>query len=323
MTEFYPLRFGPILKRYLWGGRRLQSVLGKELPPGDDYAESWELVDHGDDQSVVQYGPLAGATLERLLAAHGQALLGRHWPQPRFPLLFKFLDCNRNLSLQVHPNDDQAAQLDPPDFGKTEAWVILHAEPGAVVYAGLKAGVDRPALERAVQQGRTQQCLHQIEPRQGDCIFIPAGVAHALGAGLVVAEVQQSSDTTFRLFDWNRVGADGKPRTLHVREALEVIDYDFGPVQPQSPQPTSNAHAQTLVACDKFVLQRWEISTPQSLGGDDVCRLVVALEGGVAISGDPCGELLKAGQTALLPASLAVCTLTPQDRATLLVTRLP
>src|SRR5262245_21894138 len=125
----HPLRFQPLFKRYLWGDRRLGTVLGKPIGEGNDYAESWEVVDHGADQSVVAAGPLAGDTLAELVRSHGQDLLGRHAPQPRFPLLFKFLDCNRALSVQVHPNDEQAKKLDPPDLGKTEAWVILAAEP--------------------------------------------------------------------------------------------------------------------------------------------------------------------------------------------------
>ena len=130
MNANYPLRFQPVLRRYLWGGRRLETVLGKPLPPGDDYAESWELVDHGADQSVVTAGPLVGSSLGDLVRELGSAVLGRHAPQPQFPLLFKFLDAQKNLSVQVHPNDQQAARLTPPDRGKTEAWIVMHAEPG-------------------------------------------------------------------------------------------------------------------------------------------------------------------------------------------------
>src|SRR3954465_8905730 len=190
-----PLRFAPLFKRYLWGGRRLASLLNKPIGEGDDCAESWEVADHGEDQTVVVGGPLAGMTLAEGLASYGQDLLGRHAPRSRFPLLFKFLDCRRVLSVQVHPGDAAAAKQGPPDLGKTEAWVILAAEPGSLVYAGLKRGFDRAALEREVNRGTTELCLHKFEPQVGDCIFIPAETVHALGAGLVVAEIQQASDT--------------------------------------------------------------------------------------------------------------------------------
>ena len=238
MASCPPLRFAPLLKRYLWGGRRLGTLLGKPIGAEEDYAESWEIADHGADQTVVSGGPLAGMTLEQVLEKHGRELLGQHWDSKqcsRFPLLFKFLDCRRVLSVQVHPNDAAAAKQVPPDLGKTEAWVILAAEPGSVVYAGLKRGFDQAALERELVRGTTELCLHKFEPKVGDCIFIPAGTVHALGAGLVVAEIQQASDTTFRLFDWNRVGPDGKPRQLHIEESLAAIDYSAGPVQPQVP----------------------------------------------------------------------------------------
>ena len=161
------------------------------------------------DQSRVLYGPLAGRTLGELTQTHGQALLGRHAPQKRFPLLFKFLDCHKVLSVQVHPDDARAARLDPPDLGKTEAWVVLHADPGGVLYAGLRSDVDRPALERAVEQHTVADCLHRLTPQPGDCVLIEAGTVHALGAGLVVAEIQQASNTTWRLDDWGRLGPDG------------------------------------------------------------------------------------------------------------------
>jgi mannose-6-phosphate isomerase len=230
------------------------------------------------------------------------------------------LDAHRDLSVQVHPNDQQAARQTPPDLGKTEAWVVLDALPGSRLYAGLKSGVDRESLARAVAQGDTQRCLHCIEPRPGDCIFVPAGTLHALGAGLLVAEIQQSSDTTFRLFDWNRVDTDGRRRALHVEQALETIDYQRGPVSPQTPQPTDLAHVQRLVDCDKFVLDRWHFDAPAPLatstGG---FHLLAVLAGAVHVSGDPSEQPLMTGQTLLVPASVAQHTqLHPRGAATML-----
>lgn len=182
MSTLYPLRFHPLYKRYLWGGRRLETALGKPLPPGDNYAESWEICDHGADQSVAAWGPLAGKTLASLVREYGRQLLGRHHPKSQFPLLVKFLDAAQSLSVQVHPNDVQAAGLNPPDSGKTEAWIVLEAEPESRIYAGLKAGVKRSDLERAVREGRCEDCLHYFHPQIGDCVYSPAGTIHALGA---------------------------------------------------------------------------------------------------------------------------------------------
>jgi mannose-6-phosphate isomerase len=303
MSHIYPLRFSPIYRNYLWGGRRLELVLGKELGEGEHYAESWEVVDHGQDQSHVAFGPLQGTTLGELVPKQGAELLGRHHPQKQFPLLVKFLDAQQNLSVQVHPNDEQAARLDPPDLGKTEAWVVLHAEPGSLIYAGLKRGFDRHALEREVNRGTTELCLHRFEPAPGDCVFLPAGTIHALGAGLVVAEIQQASDTTYRLFDWNRLGPDGKPRTLHVREALDTIDFAAGPVTPQSPQATDDSRREQLVECDKFILDRWRLDGAATIGGDGRFHILTILEGEAEIAGDPAGRPLRKGETMLLPAA--------------------
>jgi len=324
MTDLYPFRFRPILKRYIWGGRRLNTHLGKTLGSGDDYAESWEICDRGPDQSVVESGPLARTTLHQLVVERGPELLRRHRPQSRFPLLLKFLDAARTLSVQVHPNDAQAARLDPPDLGKTEAWVVLAAEPGATIYAGLKPGVDRPALTEALRKGECQQMLHQVQPQPGDCIFLPAGTVHALGEGLLVAEIQQASDTTYRLFDWNRLGVHSKPRPLHIEQALEVIDFERGPVDPQQPQPTDGPEVSRLVTCDKFVLDRWQFDGLMTVGGDDRCHILAVLEGSLSIAtADPTAAELVRGQTVLLPACLGQIELRPAGTTVLLDAYLP
>jgi mannose-6-phosphate isomerase len=323
MPHLPPLRFAPIFKQYLWGGRRLEALLGKPLGPGDHYAESWELVDHGADQSIVLAGPLEGTTLHDLVTNQGEALFGRHNPQSRFPLLSKFLDAHRTLSVQVHPNDAQAARLDPPDLGKTEAWVVLAAEPGSKIYAGLNPGVDRATLARELDNGTCDKCLHQFEPQVGDCIFLEAGTVHAIGAGLVVAEIQQASDTTYRLFDWNRVDDDGRPRQLHVQESLDTIDYSRGPVAPQQPRPTDHPQRVRLVECDKFVLDRWQIEEPFTGGGDQRFHILAVVDGQAALVAGDHEELLPCGSTILLPASCREYSVRPQGRATLLDMYLP
>jgi mannose-6-phosphate isomerase len=323
MPMLPPLLFEPILRQYVWGGRRLESELGKRLPPGDRFAESWEIVDHGADQSVVAGGPFSGMTLHELVAAHGESLFGAG-PRPRqFPLLFKFLDAHQTLSVQVHPNDEQAARLDPPDLGKTEAWVVLAADPGSKIYAGLRSGVDRQQLQQAIDAGGCDTCLHVFEPAVGDCLLIEAGTVHALGAGLLMAEIQQASDTTFRLFDWNRVDRDGRPRQLHIQQALDVIRYARGPVGPQRPQATDRPHVERLVACDKFVLDRWRFERAEELKTGGRFHVVSIVDGGVDVATGDVHHSLSRGRTILLPASCERVLLEPQGRAVLLDMYLP
>jgi mannose-6-phosphate isomerase len=319
----YPLHFQPLYKQYMWGGRKFETSLGRVLGPGENYAESWEICDHGADQSVAAWGPLAGATLGQLVAQHGQDLLGRNHPQTRFPLIAKFLDARQTLSVQVHPNDAQAARLNPPDSGKTEVWIILEAEAEGLIYAGLKPGVDRPALESAVREGRCEDCLHSFHPKAGDCVFLPAGTVHSLGAGLLAAEIQQSSDTTFRLFDWNRLGPDGKPRLLHIEQGLQVVDYKTGPVNPQRSQAADRAGASRLVACDKFVLDRLAFDAPRKIGGDNRCHILIILQGSLLVEGDPAMAPMSRGSTALIPACLDRVRLIPQKSVTALDAYLP
>jgi mannose-6-phosphate isomerase len=323
MELIYPLRFLPIIQHRVWGGRRLQTLLGKDLGPGSDFGESWEIVDHGHDQSVVASGPLQGLTLRELVESQAAQLFGRHAGISRFPLLFKFLDAHDRLSVQVHPNDKQAAQLDPPDLGKTEAWYVLAADSGSLIWTGLKRGFDRESLQREVKRGTCELCLHKWEPKAGDCVLLPAGTIHALGAGIVIAEIQQSSDTTFRLFDWNRVDEKGQSRTLHIHEALGVVDYERGPVSPQSPTPTDRDGVVRLAACEKFIWDRWRILQPAALGGDDRFHIIAVVEGALEVEGDPSGRPLTTGQTLLVPAACGPCTLTPRGNATFLDAYLP
>jgi len=298
-----PLIFSPIYRRYIWGGRRFETTLGRPLPAGEDYAESWELVDRGPDQSVVAVGPLAGATLGQLVADHGPELLGRRAPQKAFPLLFKFLDASRDLSVQVHPDDERAAKLGTADLGKTEAWYVVDAAPGSRVYAGLKAGASREEFAAALREGRCDEVLHSFEARPGDCIFIPAGTLHAIGAGLMVAEIQQSSDVTYRLFDWNRVGPDGRPRPLHVEAGLEATTRTV-PVDPVAPTPTTDPASRRLVTCDYFLFDEVRPSATWEVGGDDGCHFLAVLSGSIALDPRWAMPPLTAGGCVLLPASI-------------------
>ncbi len=318
-----PIRFHPVFQHYLWGGHRLANELGKPVSSADICAESWEVVDHRDGQSVVVAGPWQGKTLHELVTSHGPDLLGRHAPLDQFPLLLKLLDAQKQLSVQVHPDDERASRLNPPDRGKTEAWIVLSASPGSFIYAGLKQGFDRASFERELARDTCELCLHRVEPKPGDCIFLPAGLVHALGAGLMVAEIQQASNATFRLYDWNRIDRDGKQRELHIEAALEAIDFGLGPANPQALTETDDPHVDRLVSSSKFVIDRWTIDNPKTLEAANRFHIILVISGKIAIDGDYLPTPLQRGETILIPASHSETRLTPEEDAVMLDVYLP
>ena len=250
--NLHPLTFTPVLKDYLWGGRNLVK-LGRTLPAAGPVAESWEIAAHADGTTIVDQGLWAGQPLTAVQQTLGLDLIGRRsaWAHERgkFPLLVKLLDAQTPLSVQVHPNDDYALAHEGNELGKTEMWVVLHAEPQARLILGVRAGADAVRFRQALGEGRLEPLLHVLPVKTGDHVCVPAGTLHAIMEGLLIAEIQQNSNTTYRVYDWNRVGADGKPRPLHVEKALEVID--FGRVEPAVGQPQLLAEAQGV--------QRWEL----------------------------------------------------------------
>lgn len=320
-----PLHFEPILKRIRWGGTRLGTVLGKPLGDATDYAESWEISDHGADQSIVSTGPLRGKALNQLISEFGDTLLGSAHVGTQFPLLIKFLDAHDRLSLQVHPNDTQARTYDPDENGKTEAWVILATEPGSRLYAGLKSGVTRDQFQQQLSAGTVEECLHSFEVNAGDCVYVPAGTVHAIGEGVLLAEVQQSSDMTFRIHDWGRMGSDGQPRELHIDQALSCIDFDRGPVDPVCPQrlPDGAAVTEELVRCDKFLIRRHQLDSAVTFAPEVGFRILMLLAGTGALTTDETSWSLVKGNTVLIPASCPAVQITPEDPITLLEVSVP
>lgn len=332
-----PLVFHPILKRIRWGGRRLGEALGKPLGDGDDYAESWEVADHGSDQSVVACGPFAGWTLSRLVRERGRELLGRRAPDgsgaAQFPLLVKLLDAQDRLSVQVHPGDELAKRCDPAENGKTEAWLILDAAPGSLIYAGLKPGTTAQLLREHLAAGTVAECLHSFPARAGDCVFIPAGTVHAIGEGILMAEVQQQSDLTFRLFDWGRLDRDGRPRPLHVEESLSAIDFSRGPAGPVRPEVLAEelgCRSERLVSCSYFELRRHTLSWPQPVSHPGECSILLGIAGvgelhwnGSAAGGGNDSQSLRPGQTVLIPASAPEVRIEPRGEVALLEVLLP
>jgi len=321
-----PLAFEPILKRAIWGGRRLGTLMGKDIGDAHDAAESWEIADHGDAVSVVKNGPLAGTSLRDLVRNHPAELFGKgRANQTQFPLLVKLIDARESLSVQVHPNDELAKKL-AGDNGKTESWVVIAVEPDALIYAGLKPDVTREMLEHAIEHGTVEPLLHRFEPKPGDCLLIEAGTVHAIGAGVLVAEIQQMSDTTFRLFDWNRLGADGKPRELHVEKALQSIDFARGPVDPIVPKPLvleNDDVREPLVVCPYFEIERWTIEAPEEVGRDDRFTILMVVEGDIEIRGPDGDQPVRRGETLLLPASLGPTMIHPTGRAVVLACQQP
>jgi mannose-6-phosphate isomerase len=317
-----PLRFEPYLRPMVWGGCRLAEALGRPLPTAEPYGEAWLVSDHPSHRSIMADGPRAGRTLHDLLRQDPAALLGPAAAAPSsFPWLIKLLDAHDWLSVQVHPDDAAAARLWPGEGGKTEAWFILDAAPESRVYAGLKPGVDAARLRAALAAGTAADCLHSFTPRPGDCLFLPAGTVHAVGGGVLMAEVQQTSDATFRLYDWGRVGADGKPRKLHVEEALACIDWDAGPVAPVRvdgyPAATGPAR-QRLAECRYFTVDYVRDTTPFAVEGGRL-QAAVALHGLGTLGGAP----VRPGDALVLPAASAGWECVPDGPLGLLLASLP
>jgi len=272
-----PLVFEPLFMERVWGGRRLETLLGKRLPPGVRIGESWELVDREEAQSVVHTGPLRGWILHDLWRQKRTEIFGPGLAEtPRFPLLCKILDAQERLSVQVHPPASVAASLRGEP--KTEMWYLLDASLDSDLYAGLKPGVTRAGFEHALQAGHVAEQIHSFPIRAGDAMFIPSGRIHAIGAGNLIVEIQQNSDTTYRVFDWNRLGLDGKPRELHVGESLESINFDD--VEPGIVQP----QGELLVECPLFHVEQWVLSGPRMSPGPGFAVFVV-VEGSVECGG--------------------------------------
>ena len=288
-----PLTFEPIFMERIWGGRRLASLFGKKLPAHKRIGESWEIVDREDAQSVVTVGSLKGLTLHELWMRHRGEIFGEISDAPRFPLLIKLLDAQEKLSLQVHPPAQVAGRLGAEP--KTECWYVAHADPGAELYVGLKQKLSPSGFRRAIEAGEAANNVHVIRVAAGDAMLLPSGRIHAIGAGNVLVELQQNSDTTYRVFDWNRVDDSGKPRRLHVEEALMSINFED--VEPQLSIP----EGELLVRSPFFELQKWQLSRPREIAPVGKFAVVCCLTGNIQCAGVHRGP----GEFMLIPAALA------------------
>ncbi|MGA3006360.1 MAG: type I phosphomannose isomerase catalytic subunit [Opitutaceae bacterium] len=291
------LRFQPVYFERVWGGRVLETALGRTLPPDRTIGESWDLVDRPEAQSVVRAGPFAGQTLRAVLEKHGTEIMGPGWPDKRpFPLLVKWLDCRERLSLQVHPPEDVAYDIGGEP--KTESWFITETLPGAHLIAGLRRGVTREQFEQALAQGVVEQCVNRFPVVPGDAILVNSGQIHAIDAGVLLLEIQQNSDTTYRVFDWNRAGLDGQPRQLHVAESLRSIQWDAPPPALLRAAPT----AEVIADCPSFLIRRMPLDKDEklSIAAGEQPRLLSVVAGSLRVVGSS-GETLVRGDTALLP----------------------
>ena len=298
-----PITFKPLYMQRVWGGRELERVYGRALPdPMQPFGESWEIVDREKEQSVVDHGPLAGTPLHDLWSDHREEIFGSGYGSgghPRFPILIKVLDARDDLSIQVHPPPHLAARLGGEP--KTEMWFIADCDPGAKLYVGLKHGVTRADFEQAIARGTVADCVHAIRPKPGESIFIPSGRLHAIGAGFLIHEIQQNSDTTYRVFDWNRLGLDGKARELHVAESLASIDFDD--FEPTMDQPDG----ETLATCKYFKTARKSIAAGESIGNPQTGKfsIVSVVEGALESAA---GRHFGLGQFLLLPCDAVPLT---------------
>lgn len=315
----YPLIFKPIFKERVWGGRNLEKLYRKAIPPNVPIGESWEVADRPGDVSVIANGAFAGKDLRWLIETHGTEVLGAAKTARRFPLLIKILDAQDVLSLQVHPPASIAPKLGGES--KTEMWYIAHAEPGAHLYAGLKKGVTRDEFERRLKEGTVAECVHRVNVKTGDAMFLPSGRVHAIGPGLVIFEIQQNSDTTYRVFDWNRAGLDGKPRELHIEQSLASIDFND-----HEPAPIQTAYSRNptvkvryvvddpLFRVDAMKIKRrfffnFRSAEPYILG---------ILQGELVVSHNKVDYAVKAGEFCLVPASLELVSLRAESQVELL-----
>jgi mannose-6-phosphate isomerase len=292
----YPLKFKPIYKELIWGGNKFRTILGKNSPADKKIGESWELVDLPNDKSVIINGQFAGQTISDVLQKYPQEITGKKNYQPPFGLLIKFIDAADDLSVQVHPDAQTVKKLET-GAPKTECWYIINAEPNSFIYKGLKPGITRKQFEQSIKNGTCAELLNKVPVKIGQCYLLPAGTVHAIGAGILITEIQTPSETTFRVFDYNRL-QNGKPRQLHIAQALESIHFDQNPDE-LTVKTTGRLVDTEYFKVDKITSQAGA-SIPISAG---IMKVIIIINGsGKIISKDAEPVNFVKGQTILLPA---------------------
>lgn len=299
----------------IWGGDRLRTQYGKPTTPGVPIGESWMIADHAQHVSVVTDGPHAGRTLRELLEEDAAGLLGsraRLTPHGRFPLLLKLLDAGDKLSVQVHPDDEDARRLGEPDVGKTEMWYVLQGDEGSELYCGLPTDVTRERFKEAISSGNCADLLARFPATEGTSVFVPAGTVHAIGGGCLLAEIQQNSDITYRIYDWDRVGADGSERELHIERALEVTHFGSlhsGPARPLS-YASGTSEVSVLAACKYFAAERVRVTRSYTCTTrGETFALLLGTSGAVQVRCNDDERELKPGCALMVPGSVPEFTI--------------
>ncbi|NLI72648.1 MAG: mannose-6-phosphate isomerase [Bacteroidales bacterium] len=317
----YPLKFKPIVKDKIWGGSKLEKLYGKKPDGLPNIGESWELSGYPNDVSVVSNGYLAGKTLQELLDTYKEQLVGKRVYSRfgnSFPLLFKLIHAEDNLSIQVHP-DDKTALKRHNTLGKTEMWYVLHAEPKAELIIGFNKNYSKKAYLKALEEDKVEELLRHVPVEPGDCFFIPAGLVHAIGKGIVLAEIQESSDATYRIYDYKRKDVEGNERELHTELALSVINFKASKYPKTEYTPVLNEFV-PLVKCEYFTTELLDFNNKVTLPYNLTETFVVymCLEGNFEISGGTSITHVKKGETIMLPAGMKYPTLIPDGRAKVL-----
>lgn len=321
-TSLYPLKFEPILKDKIWGGTRLKTMLYKEISPANCCGESWEVSGLVGDESMITNGFLAENNLNELLEIYMTELVGEKNYEKYglgFPLLIKFIDAQDNLSVQVHPNDE-LAQRKYGQSGKTEMWHVIASEPGSGLYVGFNKTVSKAQFEEAIANGTVEEVLQFYPVQPGDTFMIPAGTVHAIGKGVLLAEIQQPSDITFRVFDWNRLDDEGNSRELHVQEALEAIDFDHQTDNFKVEyQPQLNKTVR-LVRSQYFNTSLLEFDQPLNKSFVEIDSFVIymCLDGQILLAYGDERERLETGEVVLIPAEMEEVQLLPARKSKVL-----
>jgi mannose-6-phosphate isomerase len=326
MNTNYPLKFQPIYKEKLWGGQKIRSMLGKDFGKLLNCGESWEISGVAGDVSVVANGPLAGTDLNQLLAWAGADLMGKRVYEAsptEFPLLIKFLDANDDLSIQVHPNDEQAKAMHGC-LGKTEMWYILQADADAKLIAGFNKNTSREEYQERLANKRLKEILNEEQVTAGDVFFIPAGRVHTIGKGILLAEIQQTSDVTYRIYDFDRVDANGQKRALHTAQAIEVIDFQkhehYKSIYTNQENQVNQLVSDVYFETNKLQLTQALVRELLQL---DSFIIYICIEGSGSISAGGTSVSLKQGETVLIPACIANILLQPDASFGLLETYVP
>lgn len=331
-TPLYPLRFTPVYKNYIWGGTLFRDLFRRKLPDNSgNYAETWEVTDHPHGQSIIQNGSLKGYSLNTLVQQFPKLLFGCNLTEERqpdrFPLILKYLDAQNPLSVQIHPDDQLAEELRLESPGKTEFWIIVAAEPDASLWIGTVKECPKQEVENAIRSGVIQPLLQQIKVQAGDCFFLPPGTLHALGKGILVAEVQTSSDITFRVFDWNRTDKDGKKRELKIEEAIRALPEKCIPVIANSTVTSVSPNCEELVSDEHFIVRRWKLDEALRWSSDNCCHILTVLGGSVILRYE-CSKSVKEeklcfGNSILIPAATPHLELIPVNEDAVILDAMP